>query len=318
MKNSSFLHPSFLLLKSFCFRISSIRLEVHQKFSAARRIFKSQCFMWWWNSVSNHHFLNLRGEYWGLKNPLKNTTIIMRKKIDHSCSKTLVSPGVKADAIRSWRKRNGKQKTKAFKTREFPNSTLFISEYGIITGLLKTVEFTLLSYRNPDFRLGPGSVVGEKRQKNRPEPKKSASEASWTASVSLRFLPFSPPSPVPGYLDLKACERWYFSFCLSESSQFSFPREHDGVFPCLSFILAPVCTYSHLRAVLKFSVLRFLVIDSSPFSVVNGLYHWSVFPLINALFTRKESCLPIQRRIQDFLRRGCTTTYKEWSNWLVT
>ena len=41
MKNSSFLHPSFLLLKSFCFRISSILLEVHQKYSAARRIFNS-------------------------------------------------------------------------------------------------------------------------------------------------------------------------------------------------------------------------------------------------------------------------------------
>ena len=179
-----------------------------------------------------------------------------------------MSPGV-SSAIRSWRKRNGKQKTKAFKTREFPNSTLFISEYGIITGLLKTVEFTLLSYRNPDFCLGPGSAVGEKgRKKNRREPKKSASEASWTAAVSLRFLPFSPPSPVPGYLVLKAIEKWYFSFCLIESSQYSFPREHDGVFPCLSFILAPVCTYSHLRAVLTFSVLRFLVIDSSPFSVV--------------------------------------------------
>ena len=325
MKNSSFLHPSFLLLKSFCFR-SNIK---HSTRSSSKILgcpsyfqLSSQCFIWWWNPASNHHFLNLRGEYWGTPPPLHthkktHTTITTRKKIDHSCSKALLSPGVRAVAIRSWRKRNGKQKTKAFKTREFPNSTLFISEYGIITGLLKTVEFTLLSYRNPDFRLGPGSVVGEKRQKNRPEPKKSASEATWTASVSLRFLPFSPPSPVPGYLDLKACERWYFSFCLGESSQYSFPREHDGVFPCLSFILAPVCTYSHLRAVLKFSVLRFLVIDSSPFSVVNGLYHWSVFPLINALFTRKESCLPIQGRIQDFLRRGCTTTYKEWSNWLV-
>ena len=199
--------------------------------------------MRWWNPVSNHHFLNLRGEYWGLRGApppppkKKNPTIITRKKkIDHSCSKALLSPGVKADAIRSWRKRNRKQKTKAFKTREFPNSTLFISGYGIITGSLKTVEFTLLSYRNPDFRLGPGSVVGEKRQK------KSASEASWTASVSLRFLPFSPPSPVPGYLDLKACERWYFSFRLSESSQYSFPREYDGGVP-LSFLHSSACVY---------------------------------------------------------------------------
>ena len=132
--------------------------------------------MWWWNPVSNHQFLNLRGKYWGLTPPpppKKTMTIITRKKIDHSCSKTLLSPGVRTAAIRSWRKRNRKQKTKAFKTREFPNSTLFISEYGIITGLLKTVEFTLLSYSHLDFRLGPGSTVGEKRRKkNRQEPKK--------------------------------------------------------------------------------------------------------------------------------------------------
>ena len=102
-----------------------------------------------------------------------HTTITTRKKIDHSCSKALLSSGVRAAAIRSWRKRNGKQKTKTFKTREFPNSTLFTSEYGIITGLLKTVEFTLLSYSHLDFRLGPGSTVGEKRRKkNRQEPKK--------------------------------------------------------------------------------------------------------------------------------------------------
>lgn len=213
MNNSSFLHPSFLLLKSFCFRISSIRLEVHQKFSAARRIFKSQRFMWWWNSVSNHHFLNLRGEYWGLKNPLKNTTIIMRKKIDHSCSKTLVSPGVKADAIRSWRKRNGKQKTKAFKTREFPNSTLFISEYGIITGLMKTVEFTLLSYRNPDFRLGPGSAVGEKgRKKKSTRAKKIRERSELNGCCFTPFFAVFPTSSSPRLSGFKSMRTVIFFF----------------------------------------------------------------------------------------------------------
>ena len=186
MKNSSFLHPSFLLLKSFCFR-SNIK---HSTRSSSKILGRpsyfqlfSQCFIWWWNPASNHHFLNLTRVYWGLTPPppparcthTKNThtTITTRKKIDHSCSKALLSPGVRAAAIRSWRKRNGKQKTKTFKTREFPNSTLFTSEYGIITGLLKTVEFTLLSYSHLDFRLGPGSTVGEKRRKkNRQEPKK--------------------------------------------------------------------------------------------------------------------------------------------------
>ena len=162
MKNSSFLHPSFLLLKSFCFR-SNIKHSTRSssKILGCPSYFQlfSQCFIWWWNPASNHHFLNLTGEYWGLT--------------PHSCSKALLSPGVRAAAIRSWRKRNGKQKTKTFKTREFPNSTLFTSEYGIITGLLKTVEFTLLSYSHLDFRLGPGSTVGEKRRKkNRQEPKK--------------------------------------------------------------------------------------------------------------------------------------------------
>ena len=179
-----------------------------------------------------------------------------------------MSPGV-SSTIHSWRKGNGKQKAKAFKTREFPNSNsiyLWVWHYNWFTENCRIYTFILQkSALSPWTRLRSG---GKRAKKNWREPKKSASEASWTAAVSLRFLPFSPPSPVTGYLDLKACERWYFSFCLTESSQYSFPREHDGVFPCLSFILWPVCTYSHLRDVLRFSVLRFLVIDSSHFSFV--------------------------------------------------
>ena len=170
MKNSSFLHPSFLLLKLFCFR-SNIKHSTRRssKILGCPSYFQlsSQCFIWWWNPASNHLFLNLRGESGGHTPPPPPPPPPLH------CSKALLSSGVRAAAIRSWRKRNGKQKTKTFKTREFPNSTLFTSEYGIITGLLKTVEFTLLSYSHLDFRLGPGSTVGEKRRKkNRQEPKK--------------------------------------------------------------------------------------------------------------------------------------------------
>ena len=176
MKNSSFLHPSFLLLKSFCFR-SNIKHSTRSssKILGCPSYFQlfSQCFIWWWNPASNHHFLNLTGEYWGLT--------------PHSCSKPLLSPGVRAAAIRSWRKRNGKQKTKTFKTREFPNSTLFTSEYGIITGLLKTVEFTLLSYSHLDFRLGPGSTVGEKRRKKKSTRAKKNRQAKRADHERLLF-----------------------------------------------------------------------------------------------------------------------------------